>query len=124
MKKNYSTTTESLLQSLKVINYKMSKRDGLSVNYHIGSETFYNLPIGTWLTTTHLSDCLMIEDRRVREGVLEVCVRKVWLSFALYCDTHTFSEKDILYLAIRIEQNKGIAGVRRYDIININPDLN
>jgi hypothetical protein len=119
---HHNLTSDYLHANLKVIGWLMNRK-GLSFIYELDGIEYAVLP-DVWHTTTLLDNCLMIENRCVKEGEVMVLAFGYWQSFKTYASVVNFSENDIMHLVVAHIQLKGIQGINRYLIANIRPDLN
>lgn len=101
---------EYLLQNIQIIEWHLTVKLGLQCSYELDGKTYY-LIASPFRLTTFLSDLYLINDRRIKEGHLQVKTNDVWMPFSWYVPLANYSTADLVLICCRHEETKAIESI-------------
>jgi hypothetical protein len=104
---NHHTNKQYLLENIKILEWFLSTETGLQCTYEIDGIT-YHLLASPFRLTTLLSNVYLINDRRLRDGCLQVQRNDVWMPFSWYVTECHFDTIDLVLICSEHEQSKSI----------------
>ena len=99
-----------LLENITIGEWSLSSKNGLSCTYLLDGVT-YHLLASPFRLTTLLSDIYLINDRRIKEGFLQVKFNGVWMPFGWYVTECKFDTIDLVIICARHEETKVIESI-------------
>lgn len=104
--------------TISIISWDINKTTGLNISYSIGLNN-YHLQAEPFRATTLLSNCYLIDERKIVNGRLYVRLWDNWIPFNVYAACTELSSYEALDLVKEHEATKAICGVMRYSALNM-----
>jgi hypothetical protein len=98
---------EYLLKNIKIIEWHLTVKNGLQCSYELDGNTYF-LIAEPWRLTTLLSNVYLINDRRIKEGFLQVNHNGIWKPFSWYVSDAGYDTIDLVLICMEHEMTKGI----------------
>jgi hypothetical protein len=97
--------SDYLLSNIKIIEWHLTAKLGLQCTYEIEG-IIYHLLATPFRLTTLLSNVYLINDRRIKEGSLQVHHNGVWKPFNWYVSDANYDSIDLVLICSEHEKTK------------------
>jgi hypothetical protein len=113
--------SDYLLSNIKIIEWHLTAKLGLQCTYEIEG-IIYHLLAAPFRLTTLLSNVYLIDDRRIKDGNLQVHHNGVWKPFQWYVSDADYDSVDLVRICAEHESTKMIEEIKEsYIIANCKP---